>query len=260
MLDGKFRFLGTGSSLGVPIVCCKCAVCTSVNPKNKRWRSSSLLEVSGRKFLLDAGPDYRTQALHYGIDEIHGFILTHAHYDHMGGFEDLKVYAHKKEKVPCLLLAKTFEELRSKHVHLFQEMGQNSTESPFFTWTIYKSSFGQVLFAGLPLEILSFSQVGMPVMGIRVGNLAYISDIKEYSEELAYRLQGIDTLIISAPRKSRSPLHFSIDDALQFASLVRAKKTYLTHIAHEVDHEALEKELPSSVFLAYDGLTLSFLL
>ena len=260
MIEGKLQFLGTGSSLGVPIICCKCPVCMSHDPKNHRLRSSVLVEIRNKKFVIDAGPDYRTQALRYKIDYLEGFVLTHAHYDHMGGFEDLKVYAYNHRKLPCLLLPKTFQEVREKHHHLFRATEQDPTESPFFAWEFCKKSFGHQVFEGIPLDILTFSQVGMPVMGVRIGNLAYVSDIKEYSEELTRRLEGIHTLIISAPRKTTSLLHFSIEEALAFAKQVQAKTTYLTHIAHEVEHETLSKELPETCFVAYDGLTIPFIL
>lgn len=230
----------------------------SSSAKNKRWRSASLFTIENKTFILDAGPDFRTQALHSQLEDIHGFILTHAHYDHMSGFEELKIFPYKKKKkLPCLLLEETFLQLKEKNAHLFHTEG---IESPFFDCQIYQGSFGSTSFEGIDLEILTFYQGGMVVMGIRMGDLAYISDIKEYDAELLDRLQGIETLIVSAPRKTHSPLHFSLEEALDFSASVKAKKTYITHIAHEIDHEEVEKELPNSCFLAYDDLEIPFFL
>ena len=257
-MEGRYRFLGTGSSLGVPVVCCKCAVCSSTNEKNKRLRSSGLLQIGNKKILLDVGPDYRTQALQNGIHSLNGCLLTHAHYDHLGGFEDLKVYAHQGTKLPCLMLEDTFQQLKVKYAHLMRPSQEDVDDSPFFEWHRLKMPFGYRLFEGIAFEILSFKQVGMQVMGIRVGDFGYISDIKEYNLELITKLEGIGTLVISAPRKKASLMHFSLEDAIAFSRRVKAKKTYITHIAHELDHEETQKELPPSFFLAYDGLEIAF--
>lgn len=252
---GSLCFLGTGSSMGVPVIGCKCPVCKSTDKKNVRARCSVLLKVYEKTFLVDAGPDHRQQALTFGLDHLDGVILTHTHYDHIGGLDDLKVYSYKKNKLPCLLSGVTFREIKDKVPYLFSKQGN---ESPFFSFQIEENLFEKRVFEGVPLECLSFFQSGMQVMGIKMGDLAYVSDIKTYDEELITRLKGIKTLILSAIRDEPSGMHFSLEEALSFAAKVEAKTTYLTHIAHEIDHEALQKVLPQSVLVAYDGLTISF--
>ena len=257
-MEGQLRFLGTGSSLGVPIIGCNCSVCLSSDSKNKRSRSGTLLKVQGKSFLIDVSPDYREQALKNKVLSLDGVILTHSHYDHMGGFDDLRVYSYLGKKLPCLMLKKTFEEWRASYFYLIKPSAKNSDFSPFFSWQLLEESQGKTVFEGLQMEYLTFFQMGMQVMGIKIGKLAYISDIKEYGSDMIDQLQGTETLVLSALRKAPSPMHFSIDDALAFSALVKPKRTYLTHIAHEIDYASLLKELPPSVFLAYDGLEISF--
>lgn len=258
-MEGRFRFLGTGSSMGVPIIGCKCSVCTSDNPKNKRTRSGALIQVCGKTILLDAGPDYRTQALAHKIDHIDGFILTHAHYDHMAGLDDLKIYSHLRgKKLPCLALDVTFKDLRSRYNYLFRPTPDDENNSPFFSWKSIQDSFGTEVFQDLSFNYVSFFQTKMQVMGLKIGDLAYISDIKEYDPRLIADLQGTKTLIVSALRQGTSPAHFSIEQACDFSKLVGAQTTYLTHIAHEVGYDEVQKGLPDSVFLSYDNLEVSF--
>jgi phosphoribosyl 1,2-cyclic phosphate phosphodiesterase len=258
MPENTFCFLGTGGSLGVPIVGCTCSTCLSLDSKNKRTRSGNLINWQGKTFLLDAGPDYRQQALQKGINKLDGFILTHAHYDHMGGFDDLRAYPLLGgNPLPCIMLEKTFEELELRYPYLLKRIGKEP-RSRFFSWKTLESPSGFTTFEGMEFEYFSFLQMGMEVMGLKIGSIAYVSDIKEYGEDLIEKIKETETLIVSALRKSSSPMHFSVEDALEFIKKVQPTRAYLTHIAHELDHEALLKELPPHVFIAYDGLTISF--
>jgi phosphoribosyl 1,2-cyclic phosphate phosphodiesterase len=257
MQENTICFLGTGSSLGVPVVGCECTTCLSSDSKNKRTRSGCLISWKGKKILLDAGPDFREQALRHRINRLDGFILTHAHYDHMGGFDDLRPYPLAGKRLPCMMLEATFEEMKVKYPYLLKQ----ETEAPvshFFSWETLSKPFGSTTFEGMDFEYFTFLQMGMEVMGLKIGSLAYVSDIKEYGDDLIEKIQGVDTLVVSALRKSSSPMHFSVEDALKFVEKVNPKRVYLTHIAHELEHESLQKELPSHVFIAYDGLTISF--
>ena len=257
-MEGRLRFLGTGSSLGVPVIGCKCSVCLSSDPKNKRKRAGALLQINGKSFLVDVGPDYKTQALENNIDFLDGLILTHSHYDHMGGFDDLRAYAYLGKKLPCLMLNATFKEWKASYGYLIKPSAEDPNCSSFFSWHLLGDPNGKNVFEGLQMEHVSFFQMGMQVMGLKIGTFSYISDIKEYDATLIDLLKGTETLVLSALRKTSSPMHFSIDEALEFISLIKPKRTYLTHIAHEIDHETLLKELPASVTLAYDGLEISF--
>lgn len=255
-MDGSLCFLGTGSSLGVPVIGCKCSICKSSDKKNIRMRSSALLRIKEKIILIDAGPDHRQQALSNKIDHLDGVIITHDHYDHVGGLDDLKVYSYRKNKLPCLLSFPTYEGIRGRFPYLFSSSIKE--DSPFFSCQIVDSLFEFVEFEGIPMQCVSFLQNEMQVTGIKIGDLAYISDIRTYTEELITHLKGIRTLVISAARAIPTGMHFSFEEAIAFAALVGAKATYLTHLDHGTDHEELQNMLPQSVFVAYDGLTVSF--
>lgn len=254
-MEGKLRFLGTGSSLGVPIIGCSCSVCASMDTENKRLRSSVLVEVGQKKLLIDAGPDHRQQALAAKITHLDGVILTHAHYDHIGGVDDLKVYSFQKEKLPCWTSRSTFEAIKEHFAYLFISSSQ---ESSFFSWKILDDFFGEDKLVNIPFTYVTFFQGNMQVNGVRIGGMSYLSDIKTYKDEIFDQLQGTEVLVISAARHVRSAMHLSIDEALSFAEKLSVKKVYLTHISHEIDHHSLQKQLPSTVSLAYDGLVVPF--
>ena len=256
-MQAKFTFLGTGSSLGIPVIGCHCTVCQSSYLKNQRMRVGVLLEIGNKKFVIDASPDFRRQALMHKIEKINGFILTHSHYDHIAGFDDIKIYKEER-KIPCLMLEETFKELEVKYQYFIQPTEEDPKNCFFFSWHLLKDSFGSTVFEGVPLKYVSFFQSKMKVLGIRVGNLAYISDIKNYEEEIFLHLHGVEILIVSALKEDGSIMHFSIQEALDFAKVIQPKKVYLTHIAHQMDHEKIQACLPSDVFLAYDGLSISF--
>jgi phosphoribosyl 1,2-cyclic phosphate phosphodiesterase len=249
-MERKFTFLGTGSSLGVPVIGCKCAVCLSSNPKNQRMRSAGLLTLKEKNFLIDAGPDLRMQVLTHKIDRLEGFILTHFHYDHVAGFDDLKAYHYLEgnKKLPCMMLEETWEHFKNNYSYLLSD----------FSWNLLECPSGQVLFQGLKLEYFSYYQGKTKVLGLRVDNLAYVTDIKEYGDDLLQKLQGIEILIVGAVRPQKSSRNFSLEDALGFAEKIGPKKTYLTHMAHEIDYDLIQGNLPSDVHLAYDGLSFSF--
>lgn len=258
-MGGTFVFLGTGSSMGVPVIGCSCQVCQSSDTKNKRMRAAALIKVKNKTFLIDAGPDFRSQAFLYNIHKIDGFILTHAHYDHAGGFDDVKAYKQTlNKKVPCLMSRETFSDLKYRYHYLFKPLPEDPFNSSFFSWSLLDSPFGDIDFEGLSFKYVSYFQAGMKVLGIRIGNLAYISDIKQYEDQLIEELSGVEVLIISALKETGSEMHFSVEEAVAFSKKVRAQKTYLTHIAHEMDYQKMQESLPSNVFLAYDGMTLAF--
>ncbi|GAB5412171.1 MAG: MBL fold metallo-hydrolase [Chlamydiales bacterium] len=256
-MKGSFLFLGTGSSMGIPVLLCECSVCKSPSPHNKRQRTAGVITLGSKKILLDSGPDFREQALQYEVDHLDGMILTHSHFDHVGGFDDLRVFSYfEKGPFPVLLFEETYSELTTCFPYLAQI-------DPFlpkqkFNFQKVAGEFGQVEFLDTPIRFVSFTQAKMKVMGIRLGNFAYISDIKEYREEIFDHLAGVETLILSALREESSPVHLNLEESLAFAKKVGAKKTVLTHIAHEMDHEVVSKRLPAGVELAYDGMEVEF--
>lgn len=259
MNEGKFLFLGTGASMGIPVIGCTCKVCTSLVPQNKRLRPSALIEVMGKRFLIDVGPDFREQALKYGISHLEGLLLTHVHFDHIAGIDDLRaLYFTHKTKTPCLLSKETLEDLKVRYHYLFKPMAEHTTMSAQIEFVPLDKDFGEVDFRGVKIGYMSYYQGKTKVTGFRVGDFAYVSDIRTYSDEIFHSLKGVHTLVVSALRERPSPVHFTIDEAVEFAQKVGAKKTYFTHIAHELDHLETNKKLPRGIELGYDGLQLSF--
>lgn len=254
-MRNRFLFLGTGGSMGVPVISCTCKVCTSTSPFNKRLRPSGLLRVEGKDFLIDAGPDIRLQALRYGITDLDGALLTHSHFDHIAGVDDLRIfyYLHHR-RFPCLLSEETLNELKLRYHYLFFQTKDGSLESKPFDFQTLKSDFGKVSFQGVTLNHVTYFQSGMKVTGYQYGTFAYISDIRQYEERLIKELNGVETLVLSALRFTPSEMHFNIDEAIDFAKRVGAKRTYLTHITHDLDHEETNAKLPSDIQLSYDGL------
>jgi len=252
-------FLGTGASLGSPVIGCKCSVCQSDLPQNKRLRSSLLLKMGSKQYLIDVGPDFREQALKHQIEDLDGVIFTHSHYDHIGGLDELRIFYFKDQKpVPCLVSRETLEEIKVRYHYIMPPTDQIKEYKMKFDFQILEGKEGNATFEGLHLDYFSYTQVGMKVMGIKVGSFAYVIDISEFEETLFDQLKGVETLVLDGTTWERTAAHFGIDEAIPFAKKVGAKRTYLTHIAHDVDHQAAEDKLPDGMHLAYDGLKLTF--
>lgn len=257
-MQDSLLFLGTGSSAGVPLIGCHCPVCTSTSPFNKRLRPSALLRYKQKHILIDAGPDFRDQALKHHIERLDGVILTHTHYDHIGGVDDLRVYyLLQKKPLPCLLAKPSYLGMKQRLPYLFHPKQEGKSLSAQIDFQILEEEFCTVSFQDIPFGIVSFKQAGHEVIGLKVGDLAFISDIQEYRPRVIEDIRGVKTLVVSALREEKSFMHFSIQEAIEFSREVGAEKTYLTHLSHEVDYDTVSKKLPPNVFLAYDGLTIS---
>ena len=253
--ESYLLFLGTGSSTGVPVIGCTCDTCKSDDPKNQRLRTSALLNLHGKKMLLDAGPDIRCQALKYHINAIDALFLTHTHYDHVGGVEELRIFNFlQKNKMPCFLSQASMDSFKRLFYYHFNEKSQFTNYTAEFEFKVLDNVKGSFEALGNHFTYFGYTQGGMDVLGVRVGNLAYVTDIKEYPETIFDHLQGLDTLVVSAQRFGRSAIQFSFDEACEFALRVNAKSTYFTHLSHEIEHQHGEALLRQGMHLAYDGL------
>lgn len=258
-MQGKFLFLGTGASVGVPSIGCKCAVCTSLSPFNKRLRPSGLIRIGSKSILIDVGPDFRQQALKFGIDHLDGLILTHTHYDHIAGIDELRIfYVRENRELPCLLSKESFEDLKTRYPYLFQRIGETTSLSARLELHLLPAKSGAIEFLGVKIDYFTYYQGDTAVNGYRFGDFAYVTDIREYDDSIFPALKGVRNLVISALRKEPSQLHLSLEEAVTFARKVGAKKTLLTHMNHELEHETTNAKLPSDVQLAYDGLEIAF--
>lgn len=245
--------------MGIPVIGCSCSVCTSSNPRNQRARSSVLCTVGNQRILVDCGPDFRQQALRYHIDQINGLIFTHAHNDHTAGVDELRVYCLRTgQPIPCLLSAETARELKERFGYMFEEKEPYAGLVARFGMQLFERHRGEVVFQGIRIGYFSYSQLKMRVEGLRFGNLAYVSDIKEYPETIFEDLKGVKTLIISALQFNATKMHFSVDDAIAFAKRVGAEQTWLMHVSHMLDHDVGNAYLPAGIEIAYDSLQLDF--
>ncbi len=259
MTKAKFIFLGSGASMGVPLIGCTCAVCLSSSKFNKRLRPSGLIKMDDTVLLIDVGPDFREQALRHNINNIDALLLTHIHYDHIGGIDDLRIYNfQQKKEIPTFLSEETFEDLKKRYEYLFQPIGEVATVSTQLEIHTLDEDTGAIDFKNIKIEYFSYFQAHVKVTGFRLGDFAYVTDIREFTDEIFVILKGIKKLVISAPRKKTSKLHLSLEEAILFSQKVGAQKSWITHIAHELDHEKINAELPDKVHLGYDGLEIEF--
>jgi phosphoribosyl 1,2-cyclic phosphate phosphodiesterase len=253
----KLTFLGSGTSCGVPQIGCKCHVCTSTDPRDNRLRASALIETdSGASLLIDCGPDFRQQMLTAGSPRLDALLLTHTHYDHTGGIDDLRPYcpAHPGG-FPVFCRADVAADLRDKLPYCFAKNLYPGV--PTFNITEVKDSepFTATGVEVTPLPV--FHREDYPIIGFRIGPLAYVTDAKILPESTLELMQGVDTLVINALRYEKHYSHLTVDEALAVVERIKPHRTYFTHMSHHIGrHCTVEASLPPTVRLAYDGLTI----
>ncbi len=239
------------------MVGCNCPVCKSDDPYNKRLRPSGLLNIDGKRLLIDSGPDFRYQALTHQIEHLDGVLLTHTHYDHVSGLDELRAfYMLHRTVLPVLVSLQTLESLKKRYDYLFAEKAEGVSLAAQLHFQVLENSRGTTEFCDVPLQYISYEQGGTTVNGYRFGKFAYVSDICNFPDSVYQDLSGVELLVMSALRHEPSPVHLTIDEAIAFSTKVGAKQTYFTHIAHEVDHQQTSAKLPANFHLSYDNLTL----
>ena len=248
----KVKFLGTGTSMGVPLIGCKCAVCTSKDFRDKRLRSSILINSKGKTILVDASSDFRTQALIFRIKKIDGIFITHPHADHVFGLDDTRIY-YLREKRPMEIWGSSFtvENIRKLFFYAFEGKRDERLVKPSFN--LHTIEQRQRIF-GINVTPVFALHGDMPVTGFRFDNLGYITDFNFIEDKEVNKLKGVDTLIVGALRYTPSVSHLTIDRAIEFVGRVKPRIAYFTHFSHEIMHSKLEKELPSNIKPAFDGL------
>lgn len=246
----QITFLGTGTSTGIPQIGCTCPVCTSANPKDNRLRTSAVVSVNGKNILIDCGPDFRQQVLRAGIGRIDAVLITHIHYDHTGGIDDLRPFGGK-HTLPIYLEPSVAEGIRTRLPYCFgdhlypgvpnirlQEIGIE----PFTIEDIEVT----------PIRVMHYK---LPILGYRIGGLVYITDALTIPDEEYAKMKQVDVLVINALRKQPHLSHQTLDEALRVIERVQPREAYLVHMSHHMGLTAeVEKELPPHVHFAYDGL------
>ncbi len=248
-------FLGSGTSTGVPLIACDCLVCRSRHPRNQRYRSSILLEDRGRVLLIDAGPDFRTQALRVGLQSLDDVLLTHAHSDHILGLDDLRPVSWAKG-IDVWGSAETLEKVRTVFPYAFGEPTGPSSRPRLVLQTLNP---GIAVTIG-PWEVLPLAIDHGPqqILGFRIGPVAYLTDCNGIPRETLELLKGVDTVILGVLRHKEHPTHFNVVQGVRAAEALGARQTWFTHLGHELDHDSFAAELPEGMAPAYDGLVLNF--
>ena len=248
----KLTFLGTGTSQGVPVVACQCPVCLSENSKDKRLRASVMIETGTQRLVVDAGPDFRQQMLMHKVLHLNGILLTHEHTDHIFGLDDIRafnwvqkqptdIYAEERVQIAIrrifdyVFATCQYPGIPQMHLHLLEN-------KPFMIGDLEV----------LPIRGYHYK---LPVFGFRFDKLAYVTDVNRLESAEVDKLRGLDVLILNALRKEEHISHYNLQQALEIIAEVKPEKAYLTHLSHQMGfHTEVQAELPSNVFLAYDGL------
>ena len=241
--------------MGVPVIGCHCAVCSSADPRNKRLRTSALLEVAGLNLLFDAGPDLRQQALGVGLTRLDAVLLTHAHADHVSGLDDLRpLNFAQRAAMPLYGAAPTLRFVRERFSYAFVNGSEGSTRPALELIEIQSR---------LPFHINSVKVLPFDVKhgtwtitGFRIGRLGYVTDASYIPPASLEYLRGLDVLVLNALRQAAHPTHFSVDEARVLIDELRPRRALLVHMTHDLDHESTNVALPDHIRLAYDGQTI----
>lgn len=251
----KIIFLGTGTSTGVPEIGCQCKVCTSKDKRDWRLRTSAVIEIEGKRILIDCGPDFRWQVIKNKIYRLDGVLITHEHYDHVGGLDDLRpfcrygevnVYAEEnvayaiKTRIPYVFAANKYPGVPNINLH-------SITLEPFEV-------------AGIRIVPIRLMHGKLPIVGYRIGELAYLTDLKTIPESEFPKLEGVKILVINALRQdSKHPTHAGLDESIAYINRIQPQESYLIHESHKIGlHAEVEKILPPHVHLAYDNLVIEW--
>lgn len=249
----KLRFLGTGTSTGVPQIMCGCEVCTSDDSHDKRLRASVLVQIDETNILIDCGPDFREQMLRAGGPRLEALLITHSHYDHVGGIDDLRPYCSIGDGFPLYCKADVAQDLYNRVPYCFAEHPYPGVPALNITEIGTKPfRIGEITVK--PLLVMHYK---LPILGYKIGNLAYITDAKTIDDCTVEMIKGIDTLVINALRHKEHVSHMNLQQALDVIEQVKPRMAYLTHLSHGIGlYREVSKLLPDNVKVAYDGLSI----
>lgn len=249
-------FLGTGTSQGIPIIGSKHPVCLSSDPKDKRLRVSVMLKWDEFVYVIDCGPDFRQQMLRENVQQLNGILFTHEHADHTAGIDDIRPFNFmQQQKIPFYADKRVFKALHRRFAYVFETVNRYPGAPAVKEIEIDKNS--SLRLGGkniIPIEVMHDN---LPVLGFRIDDFTYITDMKTISEEEIKKVSGTKVLVVNALREEPHNSHLNVEEALEFVNRIKPEKTYFTHISHHLGfHKDVEKRLPKNIHLAYDSLTI----
>lgn len=250
----KLTFLGTGTSSGVPMIGCSCPVCRSLDYRDQRLRVSVHLEAAGRSLVIDTGPDFRQQMLRARISQLDGILYTHEHKDHTAGLDDVRAFNFRQQQeMPIFAEPRVIEQLKREFAYVFAEHKYPGVpQVSLHPIADDQQPFDALGLAVQPLRALHYK---LPVLGFRIGDLAYLTDANRLPASTMAQLRGADTIVLNALRHEPHISHFTLSEAVAILQELKPRRAYLTHISHQLGrHHEVEATLPPWVRLAYDGL------
>ena len=254
-MPSEITLLGTSTSVGIPVLGCRCAVCTSEDPRNARTRSGVLLRTDQGNLVIDTPPELRLQLIREQVDVVHAAIYTHSHADHLFGLDDLRICGHRLDRpIPLYCEERVEQQIRTSFNYAFADGIEK----------LHKFAVPRLAFERIgpePFEVLGqrirpirLLHGQLPILGFRINDVAYCTDVSEIPDESWPLLQGVDTLILDCLRWKPHPTHLCVDQVLELVEKLQPRMTYLTHISHALEHAETNARLPAHIELAYDGL------
>jgi phosphoribosyl 1,2-cyclic phosphate phosphodiesterase len=251
----RATFLGTGTSIGVPVITCNCPVCTSTDPRDKRLRTSLMIETNGHTFVVDCGPDFRIQMLREGVTNLDAVIFTHEHRDHIAGLDDIRAFNYVLNKrIDVYGTPPVMDAIQTEFPYIFS--GSRYFGAPQLN--IHHLSDVPFTICGEEFTPIQVLHEKLPVTGYRIGDFTYITDASYISDDELEKARGSRVVALNALRNSRHTSHFSVQEAVEVLTNLRPELGLLTHLSHFVGlHEEVNKTLPDFIRLAYDGMTIT---
>ena len=251
--------MGTGTSIGVPVVGCRCSVCLSDNPRNRRMRSGVLIRAPHGEMIIDAGPELRMQLVRERATLIRAAIFTHSHADHIMGIDDLRIFGFQMDdSVPLYCEEVVEEQIRQTFSYAFSDPSTHAHKYAAPRLRFERITEGQNFsLLGLNIRTIRLKHGELPILGFRIGNVAFCTDVSTIPADSREQLKNLDVLVLNTLRHKPHPTHLHLDAALNLIRQLQPRQAYLTHMSHELDYDELLKELPPNVAPAYDGLRIA---
>jgi phosphoribosyl 1,2-cyclic phosphate phosphodiesterase len=258
-MERELILLGTGTSVGVPVIGCGCKVCRSDNPRNHRTRTGVLVRAPEGNFVIDTPPELRIQLIREKIDLVHAAVFTHGHADHIFGLDDLRIFGYRLDRSIALYCEEPVEtQLRMSFSYAFATPDPDAHHFSIPRLQFERIGTEPFELLGLKVQPIRMMHGKLPVLGFRVGDVAFCTDVSAIPDESWPLLEGLDVLVIDALRDEPHPTHFSLGQAVEVVERVKPKRAYFTHVSHLLDYDITNKRLPEHVELSYDGLRIPY--